>query len=237
MSLLPCPQKDITQAPPQPKYSTLPNPCANPLCSNWAESEHHTVAKWFTRSWEERDWALLFGVLTPTKIPVCGDGTRGCHGLLTTNKAYVEWNGQEFLWVSQGVREPLSYQPLVAAVDEAPGPPLSGFDSSSERLKADLGGDQAEYSAQSPVTCPHLSLSPGDKCECGYKKPHPKKATSPKSAPVTFRIPAPVQAEFMEIEEQVLEHLGITSEKYARYKAVLSGYVALLQGPGMERAA
>ena len=50
--------------------------------------------------------------------------------------------------------------------------------------------------------------------------PHPKKETSPDSKVVSFRVPAPVYDEFLEIQDAAVDHIA-AGEKYGKYKAVL----------------
>jgi hypothetical protein len=82
--------------------------------------------------------------------------------------------------------------------------------------------------------CPHPDLEPGGKCECGYRKPHPRKADSPQSEVDSFRVPPGEKDNSRAVEEVASEHAGIsTAEKFWRwkYRAALDAYV-LQQPPG-----
>ena len=101
--------------------------------------------------------------------------------------------------------------------------------------------ENGEWIANAPP-CPHPTLEEGEKCSCGYRKPHAKKADSPKtSTAISFKCPQDVHAEFLEIEQAVFEHMGLVhdgkAEPFARHKAVLTGYAAVLGLEPGERVA
>ncbi len=88
MSRLPCPDQHIAQVPEAAE-------CANPGCRHAATEAHHALPKWATRSWKERDYALLYGQLVRVKVPVCHD----CHVELTENRAMFVYTPESgFVW-------------------------------------------------------------------------------------------------------------------------------------------
>jgi hypothetical protein len=256
MSQLPYPIKDIAQAPKQPKYKVLPSHCARPDCNKQAAHEHHTVGRWFTRSWEERDWALLGGTLVPIKVPLC----HWDHDRVTRNLAKVSWNGKFFVWVDTDGEVELNYKPpLAVAVGVSPGVSPPDSDSNSEpglpptgektggtgrttihALRLDTSEGDREVDPESP---PHGSMAvvdeatpsdvlPGETCPtCKRRVNHKRNSRSPVSKVVSFRMPRDVAESYEEVIEAAARHLGVYERPFWKYTVVNAGLVYALQGP------
>ena len=209
MSKLPCPQQHIAQVPEGDRdkcvpYTTLPAACQVRTCGLQATEEHHVVRRSFTRSWAERDYALLYGEVVRVKVPLCSAHHRDC----TENRSYFEYApGEGFVFwteLTEGEAAGVSAEPSLASDIGDSAPPLS----------------------ESP------SVSPGESCPtCQRRVPYPKLPSSPTSAVWSMRMPADAKDDFKGIVDALAAHLGAGEEPYSRYKAVLTAAVYALQVP------
>ena len=80
-------------------------------------------------------------------------------------------------------------------------------------------------------------IHPGDTCDrCGRRVPHPKKASSPTTRPLAYRVPEGDYEAHLETIDAVAELLGIKETKYHRFNTVNAGLLALLQGARLEES-
>ena len=80
-----------------------------------------------------------------------------------------------------------------------------------------------------------LRVEPGQTCVvCKRRVPHPRKETSPRTKPLSYRIPEGEYEAHLETIDAVAELLGIKETKYHRYNTVNAGMLALLQGARLE---
>lgn len=79
-------------------------------------------------------------------------------------------------------------------------------------------------------------IHPGDTCPtCARRLPFPKKETSPKTRPLAYRIPLDEADAHLEVIDAVAELIGVTGEKYHRYKTMNFALIAVLQGARLDK--
>ena len=80
-----------------------------------------------------------------------------------------------------------------------------------------------------------VGVAPGDKCPtCERRLPHPRQATSPTTKPLAYRIPLDEYDAHLEVIDAVADLLGVTAEKYHRYRTMSYCLAAVLQGARLE---
>jgi hypothetical protein len=113
MTRLPHPDRDVRGVT-GPGY-VMPGVCVNPWCENLAEEQHHVWRRSFlagTYWWVELSDLRIVGNV----VPVC----KTHHGLLTTNRSRLVWDGSKFFWSDhERDQRPLSWQPEVFDSSEA----------------------------------------------------------------------------------------------------------------------
>lgn len=82
----------------------------------------------------------------------------------------------------------------------------------------------------------HLQVvNPGAPCPtCLRRVPFPKVATSPTTKPLAYRIPLDEYDAHLEVIDAVADLLGVTGEKYHRYRTMSYCLAAVLQGARLE---
>lgn len=207
MSKLPCPPQHIAQVPESERdkcvpYTTLPSWCRVQTCGMGATEEHHIVRRSFTRSWGERDYALLFWKLTRIKVPLCAAHHRDC----TENRSWFEY---------------------------VPG---EGFVFWAELTEGEV--DRESPSRTVPRTDISPSVSPGQPCPyCGKRGDYPKKLTSPKSKPVSYRVPADEVEEHKRHLKEAAQHLGTYEQPHWQFWTYAFALAEALGNPAIEGAA
>jgi hypothetical protein len=240
--------------PPAPAEGT----CVVPRCGASAFDPHHV--------WSRKHLGGPFNLVQDTEtgeiilnvVGLCRSHHNDITAPLGGHKAQIEYSTSDKCFYWRKLREihdgTPDYAPLKvsALLGEAPGhPDATEPGSFPEQAAAPVRTAPPSLAEVIPVVasaaphCPHPELEPGEKCECGYRKKHPKKETSPdiKGPPLSFRVRDDNRKEFLEVEQQVFEHLGLLKDggkavPFARELAVYTGYVAALKyvDPG-ERAA
>ena len=78
-------------------------------------------------------------------------------------------------------------------------------------------------------------VHPGDSCPtCKRRVPHPKKETTPTTKPIAYRVPLDEYDAHLEVIDAVAEELGVTAEKYHRFRAISYAMAVVLQGARLE---
>ena len=221
MSKLPCPDQHVAQVPDNLRgecvpYRTLPATCQVRTCGLQATEGHHVVPKHFTRSWAERDYALLYGKVVPVKVPLC----QAHHADVTENRAWFEYvPGQGFVFWTELTEGRLRTEgdPLSEA---SPGPGESGV------------SDALDFSL------PSVSPEPGQSCPtCQRRIPYPKQLSSPKSKPVSYRVPSDELEEHKRILEDGAKHLGTYEQPHWQFWTYALALASVLGDPALAGAA
>ena len=221
MSRLPCPVQHVAQVPDDLRgecepYTTLPAACQVRTCGLQATEEHHVVRRSFTRSWAERDYALLYGKVVPVKVPLCAAHHRDC----TENRSSFEYapgNGFVFWTELTGLTEGRL----------RPEDPLS---------EASSGSGESGVSDALGSSLP--SVSPGQPCPyCGKRGDYPRKLTSPKSWPVSYRVPADDLEEHKEQLATAARHLGTYEQPHWQFWTYHFALAEVLGNPQLAGAA
>ena len=212
-------------------YTTIPGglaavACRVRTCGLSATEEHHVVPKHFTRSWKERDYALLYGEVVPVKVPLCAAHHQAC----TENQAMFEYTpGEGFVFWTE-----LGTSVCDECGGEQPGCPcqlesgLTEGESEDGRSLLPRRGRPSMVGTQPAPDSP--SVSPGQACPtCQRRIPYPKLASSPTSAVWSMRLPADAKEDFRGIVDALAGHLGAGEERYGAYKAMLTAAVWALQ--------
>jgi hypothetical protein len=227
MTLLPLEDRSVRgfEGKPYPPHDRCANPsCTNPLLHAMGLERHHMWRRSFLAGdfW----WVTLpDGGVVGNCVWLCFR----CHQAVTENKArivYSDGPGGFQYWVQvPGSGDPVAWKgwPL------DPQPPVH-VSAVEHPLTSVVAGDETPPADRD--SCPHTSLSEGERCTCGYRKPYAKKETSPKSEVKAFRVPKDQSVEFDEMEWSVFKHLDLVKDgkavPFARNLAVYTGYAAIL---------
>lgn len=73
-------------------------------------------------------------------------------------------------------------------------------------------------------------VAPGDTCpSCERRVPHRRKASSPTTQPISYRVPLDEHEAHLEVLDALAELLGIKQEPFHRYKAISYAAASVLQ--------
>ena len=84
------------------------------------------------------------------------------------------------------------------------------------------------------MTCPHPELQAGQSCTCGYRKPYPKRESSPQSKTFSDRVPVDEAEAHDEVAKAAAEHLGVLSRPHWRYWLNTYAYARVLQDASLK---
>lgn len=177
--------------------------CGNGWKDGMAIGLHHLVAR-----------SLLGDDVPENLVPLCGSGTTGCHGK-------VEDRDPE---ACSTLRKNLTAEEIAYIGRK------KGYDW--------LDGRYPEVPVKAPESPSNATEGveegprPGETCVgCGRRVPHPKKSSSPKSRPISYRVPEEHMDTHKEILEAAARHAGVYDKPFWMEKLATIGAALILQGP------
>jgi hypothetical protein len=194
------------------------------LCDRPAESLHHVIP---------RRRPYLGDDLGENLVGLCGDGvTSGCHLLIEQFQSFAI---RARLRASLAPEE-FEYAFGKVGLDRLDGlyPALPALTEEGERAELP-DGRQAVVDAVGPATpssvsvCPHPELQPGERCGCGFRKPFPRKTSSPRSTTKAYRVPADERQAHDEVLAAAVAYTGLDGRPFADFYTVTYALAALLR--------
>jgi hypothetical protein len=199
--------------------------CCNPFCERYASQMHHIVRR-----------SELIGPYVAVKVKgewranvcqVCGT----CHDLLEKNEEQITLVRRQdgfwdFRWQKEQTEGVLNPYPQLSGGAEDLVDPGGEAPSNHGLLEATpVGGRGSE---------PHEGLAPGERCDhCGHRKAHPRKKSSPAARPYPIRVPVDEWDTFKETLVAVQAYIGVDSQPYPSFKAVILALAGVLQDEGL----
>lgn len=205
--------------------------CVNPVCANPAVQLHHIVRRSYISG--PHNAVEIDGRVHPNLAPLCAP----CHLKLELNRERIvlpEPNdpklAYEYLWIDdKGRAMRLDPYPLGPGLDASPASPSSPEVRPEREIEAtERDSSDAGVHADHPLD----SLQPGEDCPtCLRRVPHKKKASTPTSKTVSFRMPLEAHESYEEVIAAAAQHLGVYEQPFWKFAVVNAGLVYALQGP------
>ena len=209
---------------PGPKYEPE-LVCAHPFCNKheWYDGpktleRHHLWPRSFLRN-QPTDWVKLpDGKIVQNCVYLCRDH----HQQITENKARILFEQGplvpqgRFMWNEDGSFFGLNPQPrfLTEGADEPDG---------SARYDKEKASSVSEH------------VHEGQECPtCHRRVPKKRKATTPTSKTISFRLPLDNVDQWEEIIEAAAKHTGDSESAYWKWRVIERGLVLVLQEPSSE---